>query len=215
MWALYNEAMARISPIIFETHTGHTGVLRNPEPYDAAPLLEALETVVEEGVYLLLAPRELSLSEQQERSWLDRFNEASRDLYLVAVIDRQLVGGLSLTASTMWRRRHTATLGMFVTQPWRGQGVGTHLMQAALQWACQCEALEKICLEVYTHNTSAIRLYRRMGFEEEGTRKGMAKLDEQTYADELLMALNVNENESTWGPQGAGPLGGGWGRAPL
>jgi RimJ/RimL family protein N-acetyltransferase len=60
-------------------------------------------------------------------------------------------------------------LGMAVARPWRGRGVGTALLEAAMKWARE-EGLHKLSLSVFPHNASAIALYRRFGFVEEGRR---------------------------------------------
>jgi ribosomal protein S18 acetylase RimI-like enzyme len=58
---------------------------------------------------------------------------------------------------------------MAVARPWRGRGVGTALLEAAMKWARE-EGLHKLSLSVFPHNASAIALYRRFGFVEEGRR---------------------------------------------
>jgi ribosomal protein S18 acetylase RimI-like enzyme len=60
-----------------------------------------------------------------------------------------------------------ANLGMAVAEDWRGRGVGTALLDAALDWARGTSA-HKVALEVWPHNDAAISLYRRAGFVEEG-----------------------------------------------
>ncbi len=58
-------------------------------------------------------------------------------------------------------------IGMFVAAEWRGRGVGTALVAAAIDWA-KARGLHKLTLSVFPHNTSAIALYRKFGFAEEG-----------------------------------------------
>src|SRR4051794_39734891 len=60
-------------------------------------------------------------------------------------------------------------LGMLVARSWRGRGVGSALLAAAIDWA-QERGLHKLCLSVWPHNAAAIALYRRFGFVEEGLR---------------------------------------------
>ena len=62
-------------------------------------------------------------------------------------------------------------LGMLVDRDWRGRGVGSALVQAAISRA-RGQGLHKLCLEVFAHNTAAIALYRKSGFAEEGRRTG-------------------------------------------
>lgn len=58
---------------------------------------------------------------------------------------------------------------MAITREWRGRGVGSELMTAAIEWARE-RGLHKLSLGVFPHNTAAIALYRKYGFVEEGRR---------------------------------------------
>ena len=84
---------------------------------------------------------------------------------VVAAAEGQIVGMLHVEAS----RHGFGELGMLVRRDWRGRGVGSALIQAAIGWA-RDHGLHKLCLEVFPHNTAAIALYRTCGFTEEGRR---------------------------------------------
>jgi RimJ/RimL family protein N-acetyltransferase len=60
-------------------------------------------------------------------------------------------------------------IGMLVAAAWRGRGVGTALVAAAIEWA-RARGLHKLTLSVFPHNDAAIALYRKFGFVEEGRR---------------------------------------------
>jgi ribosomal protein S18 acetylase RimI-like enzyme len=59
---------------------------------------------------------------------------------------------------------------MLIVEGWRGRGLGAALLDAAIEWASAAGA-HKMALEVWPHNTAAIELYRRAGFEEEGRKR--------------------------------------------
>ena len=58
---------------------------------------------------------------------------------------------------------------MLVERGWRGHGVGSALLRAAIGLARE-QGLHKLSLEVFAHNTAAIALYRKHGFAREGRR---------------------------------------------
>jgi len=58
-------------------------------------------------------------------------------------------------------------IGMMVAAPWRGRGVGSALVAAAIAWA-RARGLHKLALSVFPHNEAAVALYRKSGFVEEG-----------------------------------------------
>lgn len=83
---------------------------------------------------------------------------------LVALAADEVVGLLNLASHF-----GTGEIGMLVARDWRGRGVGTALVAAAIEWA-QARGLHKLALSVFPHNAAAIALYRKFGFVEEGRR---------------------------------------------
>lgn len=84
---------------------------------------------------------------------------------LVAVAGNAIVGSLHVACS----KHGYGELGMGVDREWRGRGVGSALMVAAIEWARE-RGLHKLSLSVWPHNAAAIALYRKYGFVEEGHR---------------------------------------------
>ncbi len=76
-----------------------------------------------------------------------------------------VVGSLHVGVS----RHGYGEIGMAVAREWRGRGVGSALMIAAIDWARE-RGLHKLSLSVFAHNVPAIALYRKFGFVEEGRR---------------------------------------------
>ena len=76
---------------------------------------------------------------------------------------------------------------MAVRDDWRRQGVGTKLMEAALDLADNWLGLTRLDLRVFAANEAALGLYRKFGFEVEGTHRRFA-LRAGEYADALAMA---------------------------
>jgi putative acetyltransferase len=103
--------------------------------------------------------------------WRKRLAEPPAGMFgLVACIDDQVVGHLNIhTSPDRPRRRHAGQIGMAVRDDFQGQGVGTALLQAALDLADSWLNLRRMELEVYTDNEPAVRMYQRAGFVIEGT----------------------------------------------
>jgi RimJ/RimL family protein N-acetyltransferase len=103
---------------------------------------------------------------------------------IVAVADGQIVGLIHTTVS----RHGFGELGMLVDREWRGCGVGSALLQATIDWA-RDHGLHKLSLEVFTHNTAAIALYRKRGFVEEGQRARHYRRASGELWDSIIMGL--------------------------
>jgi L-phenylalanine/L-methionine N-acetyltransferase len=123
------------------------------------------------------------------RTRLAEWDQPGRsDLLLVAEAEGALVGNAGLNpVGPALRRRHAMHLGITVAKGWQGRGVGTQLMAALLDAADRWLGCLRIELTVFTDNEAAIALYRKFGFEIEGTHRAYALRDGR-YADVLAMA---------------------------
>jgi putative acetyltransferase len=125
--------------------------------------------------------------------WRKRLSEPTEGLFsLVACAEDEVVGEISLhTSPIRWRMRHVASIGMAVRDDWQGKGVGTALMEAALDLADNWLNLTRIELQVYVDNAPAIALYKKFGFELEGTHSRFAFRNGE-YVDGYSMARLPN-----------------------
>ena len=112
--------------------------------------------------------------------------------HFVAVEDGEIVGWCdAISAGPESCAPHIAKLGMGLRADQRGKGLGRRLLEATVARAREM-GLEKIELGVYATNEPAIRLYRAMGFVDEGVRR-RSRLVDGMYDDVLMMALWLKE----------------------
>jgi putative acetyltransferase len=162
-----------------------TLTIRRASPKDAAAFARIMgDPAVYAGV--------LQLPYTDEEIWRTRLAEnlapGKTDLVLVAERDGQVVGNAGLhPASAALRRRHAMSLGISVAGEMQRQGVGTALMQALVDYADRWGQVLRIELTVYADNAAAIALYRKFGFQVEGTQRAFA-LRDGAYVDALMMA---------------------------
>jgi ribosomal protein S18 acetylase RimI-like enzyme len=102
----------------------------------------------------------------------------------VAVAGEEIVGSASVIASG----HGYGELGMEVARAWRGRGVGSALLVAAIAFARE-RGLHKVSLSVFPHNTAAIALYRKYGFVEEGRRVKQYRRQSGELWDAIDMGL--------------------------
>jgi L-phenylalanine/L-methionine N-acetyltransferase len=103
--------------------------------------------------------------------WRKRMAESSeRSFRLVACLEQDLVGQIDIhTFPDRPRRRQAGQIGMSVRDEFQRRGVGTALLQAAVDLADKWLNLLRLELEVYSDHEAAVRLYKRFGFAIEGT----------------------------------------------
>lgn len=103
---------------------------------------------------------------------------------IVAVAGDAVVGSIHVDAS----RHGFGEIGMAVAREWRGRGVGSALLAAAIADA-RARGLHKLILSVFPHNAAAIALYRKHGFVEEGRRVKMFRRRSGELWDAVEMGL--------------------------
>lgn len=113
-------------------------------------------------------------------------NLRSGTAQFVALDGDAVVGWCDVTPKLHETLRHSGTLGMGVAPTHRGRGIGARLIATTLD-AAAANGLSRIELMVRTDNAPAIALYRRSGFELEGTCRRYLKVD-GAWHDAYLMA---------------------------
>ncbi len=150
------------------------------EKYSAS-LHEALTIVANERIYI----------EMIEAPPLEKVEGFQRELIAkngpvyYAINEEKVVGWCDIFPKENPRLKHRGGLGMGILPEFRGKGIGSQLLEKVIAHAMKF-GLEKIELNVYDSNLSAIALYKKFGFETEGLIKKYRKLDDR-YFDCLCM----------------------------
>jgi RimJ/RimL family protein N-acetyltransferase len=103
---------------------------------------------------------------------------------IVAVGDGEVIGSIHVAASG----HGYGEIGMAIAREWRGRGVGSALMEAAIDWA-RAQGLHKLSLGVFAHNAAGLALYRKYGFVEEGRRVKHYRRQSGELWDSIEMGL--------------------------
>lgn len=112
-------------------------------------------------------------------------NIANGFTHFVALDGAKVVGWCDIVPKEAEFLRHVGRLGMGVLREYRGHGIGTALIRRALIHA-KAAGLEKVELEVFASNASAIALYERHSFEREGLLRRAGKIG-GIYDDVVIM----------------------------
>lgn len=175
---LYASRSAR-GPVRGEEKTRVTNAaairIRPADDRDRLPLAELFAAVAEERDGIATEPP--VDVERRAKSW-------RLDGSLVAVDGDEIVGSLFVDATG----HGFGEIGMTVARDWRGRGVGSALMAAAIEWAHERD-LHKLSLSVFAHNEAAIALYRKFGFVEEGRRVKQYRRSSGELWDTIDMGL--------------------------
>jgi RimJ/RimL family protein N-acetyltransferase len=154
-------------------------VVRLAGAEDIDAVLDLYEAVASEGRYIAA---ELPIDHEALRPrWAESMEDPDGALF-VAETSGEIVGSASIQG------RAIAHLGMQVAKAHRGRGVGSSLVEACIGWAEEAGA-HKITLEVWPHNTAAIALYEKFGFEREGYLRKHWRRQSGELWDSVVMGL--------------------------
>ncbi len=102
-----------------------------------------------------------------------------------AVENGNVIGWCDICPRTKQTEKHCGILGMGIIKEYRGMGIGTQLIKAAIDKA-KAFGLERVELEVFESNRVAQKLYEKMDFKIEGIRNRAFKID-GNYINTILM----------------------------
>jgi RimJ/RimL family protein N-acetyltransferase len=152
-----------------QTRTGETWVLRNPEADDTAAVLAHMRLTSEETDNMVRYPDEITLSEESERTVLQRIADSPDEIMIAAFLNGTLAanGGFGPVLPCE-KAHHRASFGISVQQAYWGRGLGSAILAGILESARQA-GYRQVELDVVSGNDRAIALYRKFGFETYGT----------------------------------------------
>ena len=179
--------MATIQTIAGKTKNGLSLVLKSPAVADGAKVLEAVRVIMRESKHLLTEPDEFSYTEERENELICAYASHPDMLMIVPVIEGRISGMLNFAPGTKRRVAHQGSFGISLLPEHQGQGVGRAMMDTLIRWACDNPRIEFLRLRVHGKNRSAIELYRKCGFAEEGRERPGVQFCDRTYDDVLCM----------------------------
>jgi RimJ/RimL family protein N-acetyltransferase len=155
-----------------------------PDDYDeTGPLFEA---VAAEARWI---GTELPIDHEARRArFIEGLTRPDEVASLVAVTDAgRIIGTLGIEKASYG----VADLGMLVDDQWRGRGIGSGLLDAAIAWARSVGA-HKVALQMWPHNERARALYEKFGFVEEGRLVRHYRRRNGELWDAVVMGLALN-----------------------
>ena len=146
----------KFNSMYFKDKIGREVILRNAEESDAVALIDYLKITTNETPYLIREPEEITITLEQEKSFIQSKRDAERELLLVAIIDGKHVGNCSLMNIAPYKRyEHRCGLAIALYQEYCGCGIGKIMMETVLEVA-KMIGYEQAELEVISDNQNAI-----------------------------------------------------------
>ncbi|MCM3704036.1 GNAT family N-acetyltransferase [Paenibacillus macerans] len=154
---------------------------------DAERHLKLCLKLDQETKFMLLEPDERKTSAKAHQERIRAITGSPNSTIIVAEDNDELVGYLAVNGGGANKIKHLGHIVIGILKDYTGKGVGTALFQAAEAWRTRSgSGITKFELTVMVPNEPAVALYKKMGFEIEGTKKNSIRMDEK-YIDEYYM----------------------------
>jgi RimJ/RimL family protein N-acetyltransferase len=172
----------------FKAKDGKEVILRNPKWEDLDDLLEFINSLVDEGVDLVIRQK---VTREQEALWLSKKLvdiEMDNVFCIVTEVDGKVIANSSIKKHSGYFG-HTCSLGIAIMTGYRDIGIGTEMMKTLISRAKKW-GLKFIELFVFGTNERAIHVYRKLGFTEAGRKPNFIFKDGE-YIDHLNMIMGL------------------------
>jgi len=167
-------------------HDGVEFTIRQAREEDLTGLVGAIRGAIGGGEYVRA---ETVADVVDSEGVLIRHNELESRMFFVATVDGEVVGWVHLKHIDLEKLSHTAELTVGVLEAYRGNGIGSHLLERGMEWA-GTQGFEKIYNALPASNGTAIEFLKTRGWQVEATREDHYKLDGE-YIDEVMMAKRI------------------------
>ncbi len=161
-------------------------IIREIKTDDAKNLLDLIKEVESNADFMLMEDGERQTTPELQKKQFERFEKQDNSTVLVAEDKDKLIGYIIAVGGTVKRTQHTAELVIGILSEYRGKGIGSKLFNNITNWA-EKHNLSRLELTVVKDNLAGVKLYKKHGFEIEGTKKKSLIINDIAY-DEYYMA---------------------------
>ncbi|WP_047979578.1 GNAT family N-acetyltransferase [Ornithinibacillus contaminans] len=160
--------------------------IREIKPSDAENLANLIQRVEASSQYMLWEAGERVIQPENQLTMIERINSEDNSTILVSERDNQLIGYLFAMGGNAKRNKHAAYIVIGISEGYRGQGIGKLLFKQLENWAAS-NNIKRLELTVVTKNEPGLSLYKKAGFEVEGTKRKSLIIDGE-FVDEYYMS---------------------------
>lgn len=159
-------------------------IIRKIEVKDSERFLKMLNQLDHETKDMMFEPGERTTTVEEMEANIKNIIRRN-SLTLVAMENDHIVGFLTAERGFANRIKHSVYIVIGLLKDFRGKNIGSRLFEELEKWAID-NCIIRLELAVMTHNVSAIRLYKKMGFKIEGIKEKSLIVDKK-YVDEYYM----------------------------
>ena len=167
-------------------------LIREAEISDASEVIALLDQIGQESSFTSLDENGLSISESEMQIFIDKQAQSENQITLLAFLNDELAGIINVTADQRPRVRHIGDIFLGIKKTFWGSGLGSILMEEAIEWAKTSGVIRRLQLTVQKRNLAAIHLHEKMGFITEGLQERGACIERGEFLDVYLMGKLID-----------------------
>jgi len=175
------------------TKLGNEIVIREAKLSDDKGLIDCIKSYLKSS-FIPLTPEEFNPTKEEHENWINKFLNGKNNLLLIAEYNGQIIGNIDLTIHHRKMLSHTGFVGMGIHEDWQNQGIGTLLLDRAIEWSDNQTEIELLWLQAFGNNEKGISIYKKKGFIEDGRQKDFIKKLEGEYIDNVIMTRRKPTN---------------------
>lgn len=167
-------------------------LIREAEISDASEVIALLDQIGQESNFTSLDENGISMAESEMQIFIDKQAQSENQITLLAFLNDELAGIINITADQRPRVRHIGDIFLGIKKAFWGFGLGSILMEEAIEWAKTSGVIRRLQLTVQKRNLAAIHLYEKMGFITEGLQERGACIERGEFLDVYLMGKLID-----------------------
>ncbi len=167
---------------------GVKAILKTPEISDAPALIELMETVSDETLFLVRYKEEWeSVTVKGEEDWVRNVRESPNAVVLICSVNGEIAGICDVTFKTGMKTSHRASVGIGLRKKYWNMGIGSAMFTELIKASTERGGIDFMELEFTKGNERAKALYEKFGFEIVSEKPKAYKLKDGTYQDLVYM----------------------------
>lgn len=179
-------------PSSFTSKNGKIITLREAQVSDAEAMIRYMNAILTESDSLNLSAGEFDISKEKEEEIIQNYLDTPNKLFLLALDEENIIGAANMGSKQRKKTKHVGHIGISIRTSHQRNGIASALMEEIIRYAKASHIIKRLELEVFSHNTAAIQLYTKYGFEIEGTLRADRYID-GTYINSYVMGLLLED----------------------
>jgi len=120
-----------------------TLILREAKPSDAKKLITYVQKVICESEFLSMQKWEFTKTVQEEEEIIRNYNKSDNQIFLVALINDEIVWLSSISSTQKVKHRHVWEFWISICKKYWGKWIGSNLLENIISWSKEWWVIKK------------------------------------------------------------------------